>query len=174
MVTTNEYKTDTKTYKAMNLSAWVFVFVILCTFWLYFYNQSIKNTIVSSQTELTQLENDIQKINQDEKVKLYTLIQANKQNLEKYKTLSEVPKIINTFRALTLTYQIAFEWFSYSAWEITTNARAMNDAVSLASTKTQKFFEYFRKKDEHMFSLAFVNFFEWQEQLQFSVKFNVK
>ncbi len=83
MVTTNEYKNDSKVYKSMNLSIILFVFVLFITIWLYFYNMTIVSKINSTQTQVANLEESIKKVNEDEKVKLFTLIQSNRSYLKK-------------------------------------------------------------------------------------------
>ncbi|MGE4444165.1 MAG: hypothetical protein AB7E37_04200 [Candidatus Altimarinota bacterium] len=174
MVTTNEYKNDSKVYKSMNLSIILFVFVLFITIGLYFYNMTIVSKINSTQTQVANLEESIKKVNEDEKVKLFTLIQSNRSYLEKYKALSNIPLFINTVKELGRTNRVIFEGFSYSDGEIISQVTAQNDAVSLASVKTAKFLEYFRKKDDHIFSLGFVNSFQGQDSLSFPVKFKVK
>ncbi len=174
MVTTNEYKNDSKNYKGMNISIILFVFVLLATIWLYFYNMTVVSKIESTQSEIVKVEESIKKINEDDKVKLYMLIQANKTYLEKFKYLSNIPVFVNSLKELSRTNRVLFEGFSYADWEIISYAKAQNDAVSLASVKVTKFLEYFRKKTEHIFSLWFVNSFEGQENINFSVKFQVK
>ncbi len=174
MVTTNEYKNDTKHYKGMNISIILFVFVLFSTIGLYFYNMTIVSKIEAMQTQVAQVEESIKKVNEDEKVKLYVLIQANKTYLEKYKYLSNIPMFINSLKELARVHRVVFDGFSYANGEIISQLTAQNDAVTLASAKTTKFLEYFRKKDEHIFSLGFVNSFQGQEGVSFWVKFQVK
>lgn len=174
MVTTNEYKNDTKHYKGMNISIILFVFVLFSTIGLYFYNMTLVSKIETIQRQVTQVEESIKKVNEDEKVKLYILIQANKTYLEKYTYLSNIPLFINSLKELSRTQRVLFDGFSYANGEIISHVTAQNDAISLASLKATKFLEYFRKKDEHIFSLGFVNSFQGQDWVSFSVKFQVK
>lgn len=174
MVANNEYKNDSKAYKSMKVSIVMFVLVLLFSIWLYFYNSNIVSKNTSLQTQITSLEDEVKKLNEDEKVKLYTLIVSNKVYLERYKYLSNVPEFINNLREISKNYKVNFEWFSYSDWQISSNASLQDDALSLASVKTKNFLEYFRKKDDNIFSLWFVSSFNWQDNINFWVKFKVK
>jgi hypothetical protein len=159
MVTTNEYKNDSKAYKSMKISVVLFVLVLILTIGLYFYNSSIVSKINTLESQISSVETDIKKINEDEKVKLYTLIVSNSKYLERYKYLSKVPEFINNVKEISKNYKVAFDGFSYSDGQISSNASLQDDAVSLASVKTKNFLEYFRKKDENIFSLLFVSSF---------------
>lgn len=174
MVTTNEYKNDSKAYKSMKISVVLFVLVLILTIGLYFYNSSIVSKINTLESQISSVETDIKKINEDEKVKLYTLIVSNSKYLERYKYLSKVPEFINNVKEISKNYKVAFDGFSYSDGQISSNASLQDDAVSLASVKTKKFLEYFRKKDENIFSLLFVSSFNWQDSINFWVKFKIK
>ncbi len=174
MVTTNEYKNDQKSYKMMNISIILFVVVLVITVWMYFYNGSIISKINTIQGDITRITTEIKKVNEDEKIKLYTLITANSLYLQKYKDLSQIPVFINNVSDLSRKYRVLFSWFSYSQGQIVSNAKTQNDAVSLASTKTKNFLEYFRKKDDNIFWLLPVTSFSGQETIEFSIKFEVK
>ncbi len=174
MVTTNEYKNDSKSYKTMKISVVLFALVLILTIWLYFYNSSIVSKINTLESQISSVENDIKKINEDEKVKLYTLIVSNSKYLERYKYLSKVPEFINNLKEISKNYKVTFDGFSYSDWQISSDASSQDDAVSLASVKTKNFLEYFRKVDENIFSLLFVSSFNWQDNINFWVKFKIK
>lgn len=174
MVTTNEYKNDSKAYKSMKISVVLFVLVLILTIGLYFYNSSIVSKINTLESKISSVETDIKKINEDEKVKLYTLIVSNSKYLERYKYLSKVPEFINNVKEISKNYKVAFDGFSYIDGQISSNASLQDDAVSLASVKTKNFLEYFRKKDENIFSLLFVSSFNWQDSINFWVKFKIK
>lgn len=174
MVTTNQEVTVNKWPTSLYISIWVFIFVLLLSIGFYFYNSVLNSKIENIQSEISTIENNIKTINEDEKVKLYTLMVANKTFLDRYKYLSNVPEFINNLALLSKNYKVAFDGFSYSSSEIVTDVLSMDDAVSLASLKTKNFIEYFRKKDDNIFSLWFVDSFDWQDNIKFSAKFKIK
>lgn len=174
MVTTHEYKNDSKAYKMMNLSLVLFVFVLLGTIGLYFYNASIVSKIKTTQWDLARIEENIKKIHEDEKVKLYTLVMANSKFLERYTYLSQVPQFVTGVKNISRLYKVSFDGFTYSDGQIIMQAKTIDDAVSLASTKVKNFLEYFRKTTDEQFSLWFVTSFEGQDSITFSAKLKVK
>jgi hypothetical protein len=91
----------------------------------------LSSNIESLNKELTTLENDIEKINSDDKVKLYILIKANVAFLDRYEYLSRIPEFINNLKELSKTYKVSFKNFSYSNSVIATQATALDDGLSL-------------------------------------------
>lgn len=174
MVATSEYKNDQKAYKMMNVSIVLFVLVIILTIWMYFYNKSIITQLEQTNLEISKVSQNIKKVNEDEKVKLYTLIKANNAYLEKYKYLSNIPLFVNKIKEISKIYKISFESFSYNEWQISTQAKVFDDSFSLASVKTKKFLEAFRKQENWIFDLWFISSFNWQDNISFWVKFEVK
>ncbi len=174
MITTSESNTLNKANTSLYVSIWIFVFVLLLTVWLYIYNWFLLNQTQKIESEVSKIEENTKNISNDEKVKLYTLVMANSVFLEKYKYLSNIPEYISNLVSLSRKYNVSFDEFSYSDWVLSTNVVALSDAVSLASDKTNNFVWYFRKNDDNIFSLWFVDSFVWQTDIKFSVKFKIK
>lgn len=174
MINTSANNIDNSSKTFLYVSIWIFVFVLIVSIWLYFYNSYLSKKVDNVKSEISFVEENIKKINEDEKVKLYTLIKSNWIFLDRYKYISNIPEYINNLVTLSKKYNISFQWFNYSAWELSTEVVALNDAVSLAYLKTKNFLEYFRKKDKNIFSLGFVDSFIWQENIKFGVKFKIK
>lgn len=181
MVSTNEYITDTKATKSMYVAAGSFLLVLVLNISLYFYNASLLSTSEKYTKEIVTLEESIKKVNNDDKVTLYTLIQANKIFLDKYAYLSKIPEFINNIKELSKTFQVTFENFTYSNSTINFSALAVDDAVSLGYEKTKKFIWNFRDKwwkdiplNNQLFSLHFIDAFQWQNQIRFNVNFKLK
>lgn len=182
MVATNDYKTDNKAYKSMYFSAWLFVLVLILNIWLYFYNSSLDSKIEGFNKEITTLENTIKEINNDDKVKLYTLIKTNKVFLDKYAYLSRVPEFINNIKELSNTFKVTFNGFSYSDSVLSTSVTAVDDGFSLWYQKAEKLIWSFRDKkvnnkvenNKQLFSLNFVDSFEWQNEMKFNINFKIR
>lgn len=174
MVTGNEYKNDEKMKKTFYISAGVFAFVLVLNIALYFYNSYLQSANNDLSNQLTSIETNIKKMNEDPSIKLYTLVNANKIYLERYRYLSNIPEFVNNLKELSKKYSVKFEGFSYGNGAISSHAVTADDEVSLWSTKAKKFIEYFRKDNKDIFSLQFVNAFEWQSNVNFNVNFLVK
>lgn len=174
MVTSNEYKNDQKIKKTFYITAAIFAFVVVLNVGLYFYNSYLTGVNEDLSSNLAAVESNINTINQDPAIKLYTLINANKNYLDKYVHLSNIPEFINNLKDLSKNYSVKFQWFAYADGKVSSYATTSDDEVSLGSTKAKKFVEYFRKKDDNIFKLWFINSFEWQTEVRFNVDFQVK
>ena len=108
MVATDSYKLDNKSYNMMKITIILFVFSIILTIGLFFYNKSLSTSIDDLNTKITKVTENIKKINEDKKVKLYTLVTTNKSYLDKYKYLSNIPLFLNTILELSKKSKISF------------------------------------------------------------------
>lgn len=177
MVTTNDYKTDNKAYKWMYISIWLFIIVLVLNIWFYFYNSSLTSKVKNFDDEVVKVENNIKEINNDDKVMLYTLIQANKIFLDKYVYLSKIPEFINNLNELSKTFKVKFENFSYGNSTVNTSVIAIDDWISLWYQKSKKLIWSFRDKsvdNKQLFSLSFIDFIDWQNEMRFNAKFKIK
>lgn len=177
MVTTNDIALKNADYNKMKYSIILFVFILILNIWLYFYNSYLTKQITQSSESLAKVEQNIKEINSDDKVKLYTLVKANKETLKKFSLMSNIPEYINTLKSLWQTYQISFENFSYNESVLQTTVIAIDDGVSLWYQKTQKFISNFRNnetRNKELFSLWFVDAFDGQSQMKYNVKFKIK
>jgi hypothetical protein len=58
----------------------------------------LNSNITDLNNKITDLDSSIKKINEDDKVKLYTLIKANTKFLEEYKKISNIPQFIENLK----------------------------------------------------------------------------
>lgn len=176
MVTQNDFTTETKAKKYYNISIIILLWVVFLNIWLYFYNWYLEWKNNSIQEQITQTDESIKKIYEDPKVSLYTMIQNNSKFIDKYKNISKITEYINNLKKLSLITKIEFNWFSYADWKLSSNALAQDDSNSLASVKVEKFLSKFRKWDQkdNFFNLWFVNSFDWQKNITFSLSLEVK
>ncbi|MBW7954886.1 hypothetical protein H3C61_03675 [Candidatus Gracilibacteria bacterium] len=174
MIATEGYKINNKSYNMMRITIFVFLFSIILTILLFFYNKSLSGDIDNINLETTKISENIKKINEDKKVKLYTLVTTNKTYLDKYKYLSNIPLFLNTLLELSSKSKIAFNGFSYNEGSISTNATSIDDGYSYASSKVKNFVKDFRKGENGIFSLDFITSFNGQQEIDFGLKFKVK
>lgn len=184
MVSTGDYKTDKKVDRWMYISSAMFVLVFIITIWLYFYNSSLISTSEKYMKDIATLDENIKKVNNDDKVILYTLIQTNKVFLDKYAYISKIPEFINNLHELSKSFKIRFENFSYSNSSVNTSVTSLDDGFSLSYQKTKKFISSFRDEivdskkvltiNNQIFSLGFIDSFVWQNEMKFNVTFKIK
>lgn len=171
---TNSNYTTAKPTKKMYISIALFVMVLVLTIWLFIYNSKKEAQINALKQDLSNINLEINNIKKEDRVVLYTLIDKNRDTLDRYKNLSQIPKFISNIKGLSRDFSIWFDWFRYSNWDITTTALVQASNSILASSKVNTFFEKFREEDDLEFSLDFVNNFVWQESITFNTVFSLK
>lgn len=170
-----ELKTETSFPKTLYISAWIFALVLILTIWLYVYNMTLESKIEKLNSEITTTDEALKKLNEDDKVKLYTLIKTSDVFLSQYKKLSKVTEFIGNLKWISKDYNLTFGDFAYSNSKITSSCTASNDDISLASDKVKTFIWDFRKKDnKNIFSLWFISSFSWQDKIIFNTEFKLK
>lgn len=174
MAASGEYQNDVKSKKTFTYSIILFVWVLVLTLGIYFYNVSLQSKMEKKQQELQKIEANIIQLKQDKSLELYTLVESNKSYLETFAYRSDIPLFIRTFRELSKKFQVVFWGFSYSDGVITSDVRAQSDVLGSASSKASKFIEAFRKQDDQIFSLDFVPYFKGQSVIDFGIKFLIK
>jgi hypothetical protein len=58
----------------------------------------LNSNISSLNTKMSELDDSLKKMNEDNKVKLYTLIKSNTKLLDEYKKLSNIPQFIENLK----------------------------------------------------------------------------
>ena len=172
MVANVEQKVDKPTI--FKLSLWLFLVVFLCTVWIYFYNMSLENKANDLDANITKVDQNIKLAKEDGYYVVYKQLETNKTVIDKMTYLSNIPEFINNLKSLSTQKNVFFNGFTYNNWKISTKVSVINDNVALASLKTKSFIEFFRNPNNHIFSLWFVNAFEWQDRINFNAEFSVK
>lgn len=172
MVANIEQKVDKPTI--FKVSLWLFLVVFLCTIWIYFYNMSLDSKANDLDANITKVDQTIKLAKEDGYYVVYKQLETNKTVIDKMTYLSNIPEFINNLKALSTQKNVFFNGFTYNNWKISTKVSVINDSVALASLKTKSFIEFFRNPNNHIFSLWFVNAFEWQDRINFNAEFSVK
>ncbi len=173
MATNNDVKSE-KPNKNIQISFLLFIILFVITIGLYFYNGILWKKVEGTRNDISQQTLQINHLKQDRKIDLYTLVSSNGAVLEKYKKLSNIPTYINNLKTLESNYRTKITGFSYNSWKIVSKVLVNSDATWAAFVKTKNFLEYFRKQDEDIFLLDFVNAFQWQNEISFQAQFELK
>mgnify|MGYP002130213558 CR=1 FL=1 len=137
--------------------------------------QSQAEDVMGLQLKVRELrDQNIKLAKEDGYYVVYKQLETNKTVIDKMTYLSNIPEFINNLKALSTQKNVFFNWFTYNNWKISTKVSVINDSVALASLKTKSFIEFFRNPNNHIFSLWFVNAFEWQDRINFNAEFSVK
>lgn len=161
--------------KTFHVSIWILFFVLIWTLILKSYNSFyLEKKINSLELEKNEIVKNIENIKLDEKVVLYSMIKNNSAYLEKKHYLSRIDMFINTLKELWNTYNIKFRGFYYSNWRIQTKAQSSTDGVNKSFEKIYSFVSYLRDSKDHIFSLSFIDSFQWQDTITFNTVFNLK
>lgn len=151
------------------------IFSVFITWLIYTYNYFTSSSIESMKSSIESSKQAIENLKKNERINTYTLLQTNKANIEMLDKKSNVIEYIEHFKAVKSKYFLDFAWFNYSDLKITTNVTSQKD-TSLAYMKTANFIEKYRldiDKDAK-FKLPFISTITGQEEITFSVNFEVK
>lgn len=160
--------------KIFIFSVGLFVLVLALTIWLSVFNYYSQKWINELNDKLSNVKSSLEAEKQDWYYVVYNQLQNSKIILEKYKNLSAIPEFVTNLETLGKDKNIEFSTFSYSDWKIKSKAKAVNTELSRASAKVNDFIGYFRdENNNHIFSLGFVNYLEWQDNITFNVEFDL-
>ncbi len=150
------------------------VVVLVATILLYLYNNYIENSIKDIQNDTTTIEASIKEVENDKNIQIYRLIELNKEVIASYESMNKITKYINHLNELKSKYNLEFNWFDLSKWEIVTNIKTTSDDGWLAYQKTRDFINKYRLDPKWLFDLWFVSSVEWMDEIKFKVNFKIK
>jgi len=155
------------------------VFVVLLTSSLFFYNNKLTNEHESLKKEIQTKVESLQLDSESEAIKIYSLIEINKKYLEKFRENSKITKFLSHMDYIEQTYNLDFRWFSLNNSIIWTSATLNSDEYTeidfkLAYQKFVSFVSEYRKDENALFELAFINRISWQDEMKFNLNFLIK
>lgn len=148
---------------------------IFITWSIYFYNYLTSNSIVNLKNWIEASKNAIADLKKNDRVQTYNLLELNSKNIAMLDKKSNVVEYIEHFKSIKAKYFLDFNWFSYSDLKITTNVTSEKDSYP-AYVKVANFIERYRLDGEKdaKFKLPFINSITGQDEIKFSVNFEVK
>jgi len=169
-----------KTYKNSYFgSISFFVFVILLSIWLFFYNNELEKNSKMLQTSITKYTKSIDSYELNKEFKVYSLIQVNKKNLNVLNKNSQINKFLDHMDYIENTYNLEFRGFNLNNWLIWTSIIINTDDYNqidykLAYQKLVNFIWEYRKDPKAIFDLDFVNKISGHDQMKFDINFIIK
>lgn len=153
----------------------IFIICLWTTSFLFWYNHFKKWKISKLKAEIINIENNIQKIKQDENIIVYKMIKDNKTYLDQYKKLSDISKYVKHIDTEAFKYWLNFSNFSYTDWVINLKVSIFWDNKNSSATKLNNFLtDYRNNSEDKLFTLDEINNFDSTEWISFNTTYNLK
>lgn len=174
---------------SFKLSLWFFVFVLLLTAILAWYNLFLSK---ENNTLLWDIESNkkiISQLKKNKEVQVATLLSENRSILEKMEKDNNIVAYINHVRSLERAYSVKFHGFSFGNWKLQSELKfesqkweeitAMNTSQwikkqAIAYQEVVRFIRDYRANKESIFDLSFVAWIEGNDNISFPVSFILK
>ncbi len=190
-----------KVYMSSNrwvyFALFLFLVIILSTFWLYYQNSNIFKERTNELTKSIKTQEEyLAKLKKDDILQVFSLLKTNMWSFKQKEKTSNIPVLINKIEKIGRDYDIVLKSFSYSDWKINlkAEARQREDETFNPSVKVAKFVWDFRTKVESEtnndwkikekiikakikdFDLDFIKTFSWESKIDFDMilKINIK
>jgi len=168
-----------KSNKSIIVSLIIFTVVILITWTLAYSNSILNAKNAKVQDKILTIENEIEEIKKDKMIQIYSLVEERKELLELKEKYNKIPAYVKELRSIWDDYGLSFKDFSYREGSITTKATAQfwNDESNIAGTaawKIKTMLSEYRKNDEKIFDIEFVESFTWNTEIKFTMNLNLK
>ena len=171
-VDSNFYKQ--KQWKGLYYALGFLIIVVLITGWLFFFNNRLASEISDLKEQISQREDSIKDRRKDKNIETYYIYNRNESILEELAEKSQIPTFVEHALRTMVRYDLVFEGFSYSNWQISLNATSESNDKGLAHTKVSKFVNEYNKSESSLFELQWIENFSWQDNIRFPIIFTIK
>lgn len=150
--------------------------VVVITILLFFYNFYLNNKNNEILSNIETRENSIKELNSDPKIQVYSLLESNSYSFFELEKRNKITTYINHLKDLSSEYSLVFDWFNFSDWKLSTLVSSeTTDSTKLWYSKTVDFIREYRKDENSLFDLDFINSFEWSsDSLKYNISLNLK
>jgi len=149
-------------------------FVVIVSLGLFLFNWRLDYTNKDLDTKISDRVADIKTLENDPKIQVYSLIEANKTTIDNLEKRSHITKYINHLKAISKKYDMSFDGFSLSKWEINTITLINSSEKWIAYAKTRDFIKNYRIDENSLFDLNFISSVEWMDSMKFPIIFKIK
>jgi len=157
--------------------SWPFIFlgiVIILSVLLFLFNLKLDYDNKDLDKKISERTKDISDLKNDPKIQIYWLIELNKSTIQNLEKRSNITKYIQHINAISKKYDISFESFNISQWNIQLQALSNSNDIWIAYIKASKFIEWYRKEKNALLWLKFIPSFEWMDSIKFNIDLNIK
>jgi len=148
--------------------------VLIITVSLHFYNYYVWNEVEKIKTNISSIDAKISDVEKDKRLKIYSLLELNKELINSYDKMNDITKYINHMNVIASKYKLKFSGFNLVKWEITSNVSIVSDNDWIAYQRVKDFISKYRIDKKALFDLKFINSVEWMDDMKFKVNFKVK
>lgn len=150
------------------------IVVLIITVSLHFYNYYVWNEVEKIKTNISSIDASISSVEKDKRLKIYSLLELNKELINSYNKMNDVTKYINHMNVISSKYKLKFSGFNLAKWEITSNVSMVSDNDWIAYQRAKDFISKYRIDKKALFDLKFISSVEWMDDMKFKVNFKVK
>ena len=170
---------DTQFYKKKNTTTFYVAIsflslAILTTIALYLYVGKIESENIETQTSISQIDDWIQAIQEDELVEVYRIYEKHKVFLETLSSRSQIPGIISHLKKNFAKYNVDAKGFNYSEWIVSLKLSAQKDDSGFAYEKVVKFLREYPNDENARFDIKPISSFIWYDRINYSAEFVLK
>lgn len=163
----------TKSKNSFFWSIAFFTLVVLLTLSLFIYNVVLVNQNAALETKISESNQTILSIENDDAFKVFSLIEANKETLQGLISRSNVTKYMNHMQNIMDKYGLSFRWFWISGLNLKTSISTTSD-TKLAYKKVVSFIKDYRNDKDALFNLNFINKVSWYNDMKIDLNFEIK
>ena len=161
--------------KNMLFSIIFFIFIIVITLAIFFYNKILTSDIGEITQSLETKKNSIEEIKEDSNIQVKELLDINANAIDNLEKKTKVLDFIYHVKYISAKYDILFSAFNYA------NERVSLDAViktaedgTPAYEKLRSFIADYRIDEDAKFQLDFISRFVGQKRISFHTDFIIK
>lgn len=158
----------------IKMSTIFLIFSVWITAIFYGTNYYLASKTAELTTQITALEKNISSVKSDPNLIAYWLVEANKAIISKFNFMSQIPTFFNEIDRISASYKVNFKWFNYSNWVLNSEVVWVSSDSNFAYQNVANFIKSYRQEKEAVFTLPFVNSFDWNNEIVFSVALKAK
>lgn len=134
--------------------------VIIGSIWMYVNNQMIDTANATLLKKIKDIDTSIIEVNKEKRIKVYLLLEENKEAISELERYSQVSKMIRTFARIQAKYGLIFENINYkygtASIAVTVKWNQEYNSEIALYQKVQTFIEQYRKEKWSPYTLEFI------------------
>jgi len=165
---------EKKKTQTFYLALWFLIFTLCATWGLYYYGNTLWEKIDENAANINQLETAISKIQEKEKVQIFSTYAQNETIFSDLSEKSKIPSMINHLIRIFNIQDIQYRWFNYSDGRAEVALSIETNDAWYAYEKVTKFLKTYRENEEARFDVAQISEFTWYDRMNFTADFILK
>jgi len=163
-----------KKAKSFYYAVWFLILVLVLTWGLYTYNSMLVNANTDLDTDIARIDASVDKLQNEENIKAYSLYSSNKNTFSELTTKSQVPAFVIHIKKALVNRWLDIWSFNYSNGRVTVKITSESDTTVQAYEKVVKFLNSYRQDESSLFTLENITSVTGQDKITFDASFVVK